>query len=980
MLHTCRTSAPVTGTGCRLPRLFTLVLLLGCLLATSAADESWLDRYLARLTMDSPQSSYLLARSCPTPDFTAYISFTARKPGTLLDTVGINAAPVGSWALQVDDLGSLAFSIYSPQQRTAQDTGNGWHRYELSAALQFGQEYNCILECSGGNLLLAVFVGEDTVGMVHEALPCAVDSAAVYAGDFPGDNSWGAEYQIYRSFAGRMDVLYFGPLIDALSTETIKKTWVDPALQGYGRILVTTAEDTQDWQQGQDSATPAAGEAADDGLFSLDYDLGAADKSHYGQDDCIEALLTASPLYGGAVSGPGLRTGEIDGLRRGKVAEINSLVQEITGAVQGLQPGIKELQSSYALFLKTALQRDPSLNAYVSYTLTELAGLQAQTTRGLEQTAKLAAMSGNALADANAQYVRLVNAVMLGSTCLEHTDCLCLYAAMPLNEYSGSSDQALAQAAADLDRAMERYDKLGPQLMQLAHTMAGVDFGLQQLEAADYYVGKAGLEFMAQHLDTLAQQLDSAAPRPGASAEQLAQARATLRYNRLMHEVLSEALENAPLPELAALAHASQPCAEAGPGGLLLAAAYILGLKPAMAQGSSSPSARELARLSMQNLRDYADLPKDPENPTYWEQIKQGLRKANNDINQTLDFKNACQQWGKAFDYGRREIGKVIDKAGADIHAVARTGYGMYYGNSPEEVAGDIAENYKQMLQNQAAGQEGTNTLRTAKSYMEGAENLADQAAKDFIAKTFGGTITPWVAGKIAKGLANVFTGLAKGLYTVLAPTSTAGETAVGFAEIVLAGAVGNTAGYGEGLAAFKSLLTKALGLNSMQECLKVVLGQYKEDLGKAVLGDLTDSKSLLEAFCSFVGIDPKMLEEFSYDGNYVGTIDGGAVGKIAFTIVGSTWQGSFSGVIPWTIEGTTLAGELPFSGALAGTFNKEDLSLEGKISGTAGKQRFDGQISGDVIRDQGGISLARGTWSGSNEEEAQSGSWSAKR
>jgi hypothetical protein len=961
-----------------LSRLFALGLVLGCCVLQSAAEDDWLARRMARLSLESPEASYLLARSCPTPDFTAYLSFNISAAGTLLDTVGINNAPAGAWNLQIDRNGQLTFSIFSPQRRTARDTGNGWHRYTLSSALRSGQDYNCILQCSAGSLLLLITTDKSSIGRVYEELPCAVDSAAVYAGDFPGDNSWGADYNIHSSFSGTLDVLYFGPLIDALSAVNIAKTWVDPALQGLGQVSATTAEDAQD-RDNTGSSSPTNSEPSD-ALFTLDYDLAASDKSHYTKGDCVEALLTASPLYGGAAVGPGLRTGEIDRLRQAKVEELVALAGKLEAGVVQLQPGLRELQAAYAKFLQVALKRDPTLDSYVCYTLRELAGFEEKLKRAQTQLPKLAQRSTDPLTDANAQYVRLVQATLLGATCLEQADSLLLYAVMPLSEFTKSADPALAQAAAQLDQAMQQYDKLSPQLGQLAHHMAGVDFGLQQLAAADYYVGEAGLAFMAQQLPELQRQLASAAPRRGVSAEQLAQARSTLRYNQLMHDVLAENLARAPKPQLIAKANGPAAAGQANVPGLLRAALYVLGPQPAWAEQETPPATKapiiKQIAGSLQNLREFADLPKDPEKSTYWDSVKEDYRQASNDITKIMDVGNTRMSWAKA-------IGKSVDDVGAFAHAVAREGFGLYYGNTMEEVATDVVDNYKQVLANHSKNSEGTETYRTAKAGMESAENLADQAAKDFIANTLGGNLAPWVAGKVAKGLTSVFTGLAKGIYAVADPTSTDAELAVGIAEIVLADTADNRVAYARSMEGFKALLTKALGTGSMKECLNVVLDQYKEDLGKEVLGNVTDGKTVLDAFMTFIGVDPKLLEEFSYDGNYVGKIAGDAYGTIAFTIQGTTWQGSISGSIPWTMEGTEISGVMEFKGSLFGSFDPASGVLSGEVSGTAGtngNRRFNGPLSGSVVRGVGEAFSASGKWQAGDKDETLGGSWSATR
>jgi hypothetical protein len=949
-------------------RLCTAALLVSICLLLGAGTEDWLIQRMAVLAFDSQASSYLLLHACPDQDLSAFMSLSYRQPGTVLDTVGINAAPQGAWNMSIDAAGQLSFAIYSPRRTTAFEMGNGWQRYSLPASMHPGREYNLVLDIDNGNLIMILFEGDEEAGYLHETLPCALASSEVYAGDYPLDDDWGQDYNIHPSFQGDLQVLYFGPQIDDLTPDNIALTWVNPALQyaanqpDEGDVYVTTEQDILDWNQ-----LPEVGELPDD-MFTLDYGLADESKGHYSQSDCLEALLSASPFYGGASGGPGVRTQEIDRLRVAKVEEIVDLATQLPRNVAALQPELRRLEASYASMLQIGLAMDPSLDPYVIYTLQELAGMKAQAENALDLSEGLSRLSGDPLADANMQYLSVTHSMLLAGLCLKQADSLCLFSSLPQGEFSQSTDIQLVRAAAEMEQALQQYDELAPQLERLAYQMAAVDCGLQQLEAADYYIGMAGLEFMGKQLPELQQQLDLVTELTGLSAGELAEARRVLRYNTLMHGVLKDQLAAAPAPELIAQAQERnfpQPC---GTEALLQAAAQLLGPQTAWAAEQKLPSIRDLA-ISMKSIRDVADLPRDPDNPTIGESIKQAYRSFNSDINKVLDFKNARKQWGKG-----------VDSAGAYMHSKAREGMGWWYGNTPEEIEKDITDNYDRIAKNQSEGREGSETYRTAKKYMEDTENMADEAAKDFIAKTFGGKLTPWIAGKIAKGLTSVFTGLAKGIYAIADPSSTPGEMAVGIAEIALAGTAGNAVAYESSLAGFKNLLTKALGFGSMKECLNVVLDQYKENLGKELLGSGIDGKSVLEAFVSFIGVEPGMLEDFSYDGNYEGKLSGGAGGKIWFTIQGSTWQGGVSGSFAWTMEGTDISGVSEFSGSLFGTFNPANGALSGELAGSVGKNRFSGPISGSVVRDVGAACVARGNWVGSDKIDTLQGQWTANR
>jgi hypothetical protein len=959
-------------------RWLALLLVLAAVLLLGAGEDDWLTQRCAVLTLDSPSASFKLARGCPAQDISGYFNVNYTKPGTVLDTIGINAAPAGAWNISIDAKGRLGFSIYSPDRRNSFDIGNGWHSYALPQALAAGKDYNVALDIDGGKLLLGLFEGDAQLGMIYEELPCGISSAPVYAGDFPGDEAWGAGYNIHQAFQGTLIVLYFGPRADGLTPEIVAQTWVEPGLQlvaqggmpGGGQVLVTTEEDTRDWNgapatDGAAAGGSSAGAGADDGvLFTLDYDLASADKGYYAQTDCLEALLTASPFYGGVAGGPGVRTQELDSLRAAKVAEVVSLAGSLRQAVAEVEPELRKLDGAYAQMLQTGLARDPSYETYVQYTLRDLAAMKAQAEAAQAQAGKLTATNGDVLADADMQYVSVAHTLMLGGLCLKQADSVCLYASLPQGEFAQSGDPQLSEAAARMEQAMAGYDALAPKLEQVAKLMAQVDCGLQQLEAADYYVGQAGLEFMGAQLPELERQLAGAQARPGVTAEQLQQARDMLRYNKLMYQVLSEQMASEPAPQL--IAQAPQPRLS-GVRGLLLEAAYVLGPQPAYAAAGRGRSIHDIGS-SLQSIREVADLPRDPDNPTIGESIKRAFRRFSSDINQALDFGKARKAWGK-----------TLDDASVYIHKISRVGCGWYYGNTTEEITQDIEDNYKQLADLKANGREGSMTYRNAKALMEGTEKLADDAANDFITKTFGGKLAPWAVGKLAKGLASVFTGLAKGVYTVADPSSTPGELAVGFAEIALAGTAGNAKAYEASLAGFKEMLRTATGLGTIKESLSVALGQYKEDFGKELLGTGLDGNSLLNVFLNFVGVTPAMLEEFSFDGHYVGTFDGLENGTIAFTIQGTAWQGSITGGMPIEVEGVGLDGFLDFQCILSGTYDPETGALTGNIS-AAGEDpdRVSGLISGHVARDVGVKAVAKGTWHDSAGWSSNNGHWTA--
>lgn len=201
----------------RMVILSHVILLACCLLPASAADEAWLDAAAAGFSLRGAADSYLLASTSPRPDLSLHCSFSFTSPGTVLDTVGINAAPDGAWTLRLEAGGSLVFALYAARGGKAD-----WTRVTLASGLVAGREYKLVLSIASGLLDGAVYEQDRLLNGLNARLPGYPLDAPVYVGDFPGDNGWGADYDIYRAFSGQLKVLYFGRRIDALSPQTIK--------------------------------------------------------------------------------------------------------------------------------------------------------------------------------------------------------------------------------------------------------------------------------------------------------------------------------------------------------------------------------------------------------------------------------------------------------------------------------------------------------------------------------------------------------------------------------------------------------------------------------------------------------------------------------------------------------------------------------------------------------------------------------------
>lgn len=196
-----------------------ILLWASTLLLSSAAEQSWPDTLGNKYVMRSASDSSLLAKSCPALDLSLYLSFSFNTAGVLLDTVGLNAAADGAWCLGLGSDGVLTLSVYSVKL-------GDWQRVALASRLQPGMKYHLMLGIAGGILSAGTYEGDRLLNGIGARLEAYPFSGPVYAGDFPGDNTLGASYNIYQACIGEMTVHYFGRHIDSLTADNIGQSTV----------------------------------------------------------------------------------------------------------------------------------------------------------------------------------------------------------------------------------------------------------------------------------------------------------------------------------------------------------------------------------------------------------------------------------------------------------------------------------------------------------------------------------------------------------------------------------------------------------------------------------------------------------------------------------------------------------------------------------------------------------------------------------
>jgi len=184
--------------------LLLSLAVLWCLLSPAPGRGEPLE---IALDLTSPSSSFLVARQYPRDNLALVLDVRFTKPGVLLDTVGINAAPVGSFAVHLDTNNRVMVSLYDPRTNTPGRDASGWHHLLSAEPLTAGTTHRLVIQAGRQGLSLQVDGGP--VQRLPVTTP--LSGEPIHAGDFPGDDHWGSKYNIHPALIGSATVKYVGP-------------------------------------------------------------------------------------------------------------------------------------------------------------------------------------------------------------------------------------------------------------------------------------------------------------------------------------------------------------------------------------------------------------------------------------------------------------------------------------------------------------------------------------------------------------------------------------------------------------------------------------------------------------------------------------------------------------------------------------------------------------------------------------------------
>lgn len=157
--------------------------------------------------LTSSSSSFAVGGGYPAAGGSVRLSYRWQQAGVILDTVGINAARPGDFSLRQLGDGTVTWQIYNPGVQGAHREPNGWHVLASSRKFEAKQWHRLTATWGPGGMKL-IINGEE---VASDPVVLTLSGNPVYIGDFPGDDGWGAAYNIHPAMVGKVKGIRFVP-------------------------------------------------------------------------------------------------------------------------------------------------------------------------------------------------------------------------------------------------------------------------------------------------------------------------------------------------------------------------------------------------------------------------------------------------------------------------------------------------------------------------------------------------------------------------------------------------------------------------------------------------------------------------------------------------------------------------------------------------------------------------------------------------
>ncbi len=475
--------------------------------------------------------------------------------------------------------------------------------------------------------------------------------------------------------------------------------------------------------------------------FTFDYKFDATSVKFFTESDDMSTLLASSPFYAGAQPLPGQKTQEFDEARAAKCDEIIADADTLVQDTLKLKPQVEDLRKALADYLTVCANQEPRSATFVKDAGSEMLRLQTLEIITEANYKSIDTKSSNAFARSFMQYMKTANAVELAALYLQDINNLVGFAAMGFDGLSGAKNAKLAAANSKLDDAMGKFDRMAGDIGDVMSGMRKIDYGFKQLATGDYYFARSAVAFMRDSMPKLKAAAANMKPNQYMDGNAVAYTKDYLAKFDNFSAEFQKYLDSVPQSDLLPVT--------LGPN------------TPGWAYAADKPNDYVKAYTSV------AQPAKDP-----------------------APKKEGWLSWGwsgvkKAVHGTQSVVGVFVDVAGTAVKNITRVGAGIYYGNSAKEIREDMEANSNQIFKNWKANKSGSETMRTANQYINSIDDGAEWLASKGVEKTpFGEGWTSWLAGKVAKGTAGIFTGLGKGITLVANRQATASDYVIGGVEI----------------------------------------------------------------------------------------------------------------------------------------------------------------------------------------------------
>jgi|GEM_PF-2152916 len=475
--------------------------------------------------------------------------------------------------------------------------------------------------------------------------------------------------------------------------------------------------------------------------FSMEYDYSESRIKSLTENDDLITIGEAGPFYAGNAQYEQPLLKKFQALKIAFVNDVMKNVEQLNLDSKAYAVKLKEVKDKYVDVLGQTLEQNKKLGKQMKEVAKGMIAPEVHYTANFVVFDSIGTDSTNPAASALMKFQKTYLSLSTASLLTEDTantvgGIMTLQTAL-----QNSSDAALQGIAGSIESDFSAsVNTLGEMLASLQEKAQAIGTQLKQIESAEYYLGMASVQYIDENMVTLQPMVDGLAPNANLTADDVAFIKELTANFKDLTATIKEELDAVDKNELLTYVPQNDPliplvyAEESGYGGQALGILSSIGK-------SAFQGAKTIGKFT-------------------WETAK------------------------TSYNAATTVAGVTVDTLGAHTKSAADVIYGVANGNTVGEITSEIGKNYTKVGENFKAGKSGSETMKTATGYFEGAEEAGGQAASAVVEKTLGKGWTSWVAGHAGKLTVNLFTSLGKGITKVANTQSTQGEVAEGVLDI----------------------------------------------------------------------------------------------------------------------------------------------------------------------------------------------------